>query len=185
MAYQWVCLRLLKCVVGCTVFGRRYYRESLAEVATISDESFVVLTIENNYNRWVEEANWNGEPGTKGVFCDALYTNSGRSTKGGRGSSRRFQGWSRKGYLRFNELHQLVKEDRKRRANFELELKKQFQLEYGGSKGNFSDSEEEDEIFPANDWNGMQQDAGGVGAAMDSDSESEESDEADDEDNSQ
>ena len=57
-------------------------------------------------------------------------------------------------------------------------------MEYGGSKGNVSDSDEEDEIFSANDWNGVQQE-GGVGEALNSDSESADSDEEDDKDNSQ
>lgn len=182
-AYQWLCLTLLKCVVGCNKFGRRYYKESLSEVATESDEGFVILTLENNYQRWMDEYNLTDEEKKgKVTITDALYTNSGSSKLGGRGSSRRFHGWSREGYLRFNELHGMVKEDRKRRANFELELKKKFEKEYK-TKGREQESEE-DEIIPANDWSTVIQPTNQGDSDSDSDDGEEEpgSDEEEEED---
>jgi hypothetical protein len=160
--YRWVLASMMRCVVGYSKWGKRCDREYLSEFVTESDEGFLVLTIENNYGRWVDEARWmvehNGnvelDETVKSNFSNALYTNSGRSKINGRGSSKRYQGWSREGYLRFNELHKLVSKDRLTRANYELDLKKQFEKENSKTK-NTAESDDEEEIFPANDLEGV------------------------------
>ena len=47
--YQWVCFTFMKCVVGSNQWARRANKELLSEVTAESDESFVLLTLENNY----------------------------------------------------------------------------------------------------------------------------------------
>ena len=82
------------------------------------------------------------------------FTNSGKSKQNGR--SKRLQGWAREGYLLFNELYQRVANDRLRRANFESEL--MAYLRAGTMETLSTDSEddaEEEEIFPANDLEGV------------------------------
>jgi hypothetical protein len=165
-AYHWVCSKLMKAVVGSSIWNRRYYKEILSEFATVSDESFVVLTIENNYERWVDEAkhrvkrieeDYDEEDETwREGLAPAKFTNSGESSSNGRGTNRRCGGWSTAGYLRFNELHGLVKEDRKRRANFELKLKEQFGSEHAVDD-RINESENGNEIMPANDMAGVKQ----------------------------
>ena len=104
----------MKCVVGSNVWNQLYFKELLSDIATESDESFLLLTLENNYNRWIKEATFVAkEDGEKPILPHALYTNSGCSKVKGSGSSRRFHGWSRIGYLRFNELYGMVNQDRK------------------------------------------------------------------------
>ena len=156
-AYKWLCCHFIKCVVGAKQWSCRYHRESISEVATESDESFVLLTIENNYERWCEE--FMLEPGDKDGhknLPEAKYTNSGSSRRAGQGSSRRFHGWSKEGYRRFNALHGMIKEDRKRRANFEAELRERFEIEYGNGYNDDEVSDDDDEeIFPANDMIGV------------------------------
>lgn len=155
--YQWLCSRLMKCVVGYMVWSRSYYKRPLAEIATCSDESFLLLTIENNYERWQDEWTWKevnkdkeDHEKTAKSFALARYTNSGKSTKNGR--SKRFSGWSRDGYLRFNAIYGQVADDRKYRANFETTLQESFAQEQA-TAGFSSDKEDEDddEIYPAND----------------------------------
>jgi len=114
--YRWLCSKMMKCVIGCNVWNRRYFKEPLSDIATCSDEAFLLLTIENNNERWREEAVWieknrDKEDPAEKKFSEARYTNSGCSKANGR--SKRFQGWSREGYLQFNKLYQLVVEDRK------------------------------------------------------------------------
>jgi hypothetical protein len=165
--YRWICSKWMRCVVGNTQWNKRYYKEPLSDVATESDEAFLVLTIENNYDRWMAEVKDlmetnreqdDEEDGSwRASLPPAKYTNSGTSTATGKASSKRFQGWSREGYLRFNELHGQVKEDRKRRANFELDLKKAFAEEHANAQDADSSDSEEEEIFPANDMEGVQQ----------------------------
>jgi hypothetical protein len=159
--YSWICSTFIKCVVGSTIWSRRYFKELLSDIATESDESFMLLTIENNYTRWMAEAAYVGRDDVeKPRFPDALYTNSGCSTHKGKGSSRRFHGWSKEGYLRFNELYGMVKEDRKRRSHFEYRLKEVFEKSQQSAHvmGNEYDTDD-DEIIPANDMLGVKQPA--------------------------
>ena len=161
--YQWLCATFIKCVVGSNQWARRAHKELLSEIATESDESFVLLTLENNYERWTNEFNLaaDDEEGRKRL-PEARYTNSGSSKKNGQGSSRRFHGWSREGYLRFNEIHAKVKKDRKSQDNFELELKELLEQQYiddGKADTLFVDDDDE-ELVPANDWMGVKQPIG-------------------------
>ena len=161
--YNWVCCKFLKCVIGADNWKMNCFRKPLSDFVTNSDEGFMLLILENNYDRWMEEARRVAE--RKGreeeeedgeeqdSLPEALYTNSGNSKVEGKGSSRRFQGWSRKGYVRFNRMHELVRYDRARRADFEAQLRKAMEEQNAKSSGNDdSDEEDEEELFPANDW---------------------------------
>jgi hypothetical protein len=158
--YKWVCTELMKCVVGYKMWTRRHYKETLSEIATCSDEAFLLLTLENNYAKWNDEWSWQLENRDKDKdqqsqknWAESLYTSSESRAKR---RSRRFQGWSREGYIRFNSLYAIVLQDRKRRANFEAELKTSFALKE--TRHSVESDEEDDlqDIFPANDMAGMQ-----------------------------
>jgi hypothetical protein len=156
--YQWMCRKMLKCVVGYSVWGQRYYKENISKLSTMSDECFLILTLENNWARWMDESKLQDEDDEgKGKISEALYTNSGNSRVNGKGSSRRFQGWSREGYCRFNKLYGMVKEDRARRTIFENDLRKVFEMEHAERKKVIAEEDEHnEEIFPANDMEGIE-----------------------------
>ena len=44
-AYFWLCANLLKCVVGCTKWSQIHYKDALSEIATDSDECFLLLIV--------------------------------------------------------------------------------------------------------------------------------------------
>ena len=168
--YQWVCITFMKCVVGSNQWAWQANKELLSVFTTESDESFVLLTLENNYEHWKTEFEYvksndddeddddYDDDEAKKNLPEAKYTNSGNSRKNGQGSSRRFHGWSREGYLRFNEIHAKVKGDRRSRATFELELKEMITREFTESGKVAVDTEDdEDEIVPANDMVGVRQ----------------------------
>jgi hypothetical protein len=158
--YEWLCEFMLPCVVGWKVWNKKKYREPISDIATCSDESFVLLTLENNYDRWMAEVDWlvhnkdrettDQEPKT---FPNSRFTNSGRSQKNGR--SKRLQGWAREGYLLFNALYQRVADDRLRRANFETEIMMQLRKTTNETNSDSEAEKEEEEIFPANDLEGV------------------------------
>jgi hypothetical protein len=157
--YEWLCRTLIPCVVGWKKWNKRKYKEPLSDIATCSDESFILLTLENNYERWLGEARWLANNKDKELaeqepkeFPDSRFTNSGKSKQNGR--SKRLQGWSREGYLLFNELYKRVANDRLRRANFEAELMAQLRAGNQGSDTDSADEEEDEEIFPCNDLGG-------------------------------
>ena len=155
--YEWVCSKLLPCVVGVKNWKLGYLKEPISDVATCSDEAFLLLVLENNYSRWLSEARWlkanrykDEEAQAPKNYPEAKYTNSGRSKKNGR--SKRNQGWSREGYVRFNELYSLVHADRLQRAKFEQELMIYMRQEIEGEDNSDDDIEgADDEIYPAND----------------------------------
>jgi hypothetical protein len=99
--YQWLCQFLMPCVVCAKAWNKKKNKELVGEVATCSDEAFVLLSLENNFERWVSEAVWivdnmDKEPTdwANKDFAGSLYTNSGQSQKNGR--SRSLQGWQGK-----------------------------------------------------------------------------------------
>jgi hypothetical protein len=153
-AYQWVCEDLLPFVVGYKRWCKCYFKEPISNFATGTDEAFLMVTLENNYRRWVDEEEWNRtnfdklpEDQSEKDWAPAKYTNSGRSKSGGQGKNRHYQGWAGEGYRRFNYWMERVVQDRLDRAVFEAELlakiRKEAQCE---SDDENVEEEEEEEI---------------------------------------
>jgi len=157
-AYFWLCANLLKCVVGCTKWSRSHYKDALSEIATDSDECFLLLIVENNYARWMEEAKLD-EDDSRDTLPPTLYTSGGGTRGVGGASSKRFLGWTKEGYKRFNALHTMVKNDRMQRVDFEVRLKERLEEDNANRNRGVesSDEEEEEEIVPANDFVGVRQ----------------------------
>jgi hypothetical protein len=53
-----MCTTLLPCVVGKKAWGKRRLKEPLSDIVTCSDETFVLLVLDNNYVHWLAEAKW-------------------------------------------------------------------------------------------------------------------------------
>ena len=96
--------------------------DSLCSIFTVSDEAFVLLVLENNWERWLDINNKSKNNyiptkrnrGDKPVESDILplYTNiNGNSANAGKEVNR---GWTEAGIKRFNELCTMVKEDKKK-----------------------------------------------------------------------
>jgi hypothetical protein len=47
--YKWICTHLMSGVVGNKTWTKKKHKETLSDIATCSDETFVLLTLENNY----------------------------------------------------------------------------------------------------------------------------------------
>jgi hypothetical protein len=160
-SYQWMCTTFVGCIVGSKTWNKRRSKERVSDIATCSDEAFLLLTVENNYSRWLAEAAWTARNKDKAPhdrevkdYPSAKYTNSGQSKRDGR--SKRLQGWAREGYLRFNKLYQLVARDRNRRAKFEEHLLETLRDAMRPDQALHCPSDDdEDAIFPANDLIGV------------------------------
>jgi hypothetical protein len=184
--YHWVCEKLMKCVVGRNTWRKRYYKEVLSDIATVSDESFLLLVIENNFKRWMEEVehrakvavitedNESEDETWKDTIASALYTNSGKSRANGKGSNRRCGGWSREGCMRFNDLYGRVREDRKSRDAFEQALKERFAQAHSSNNEDSGSEDEGEEIIPANDMKGVRQPSEANASSEESDAEDDE-----------
>jgi hypothetical protein len=89
----------------------------------------------------------------------AKWTNSGKSAAGV-GKSRKFDGWAKEGYKRFNEIHHLVKLDREKRSRrqFEEVLKEEFIEDCTkSSKVDTSVCDDKEVVFPAHDFEDVEQ----------------------------
>ena len=80
----------------------------MSKYATISDEAFALLILENNYETWMDMALTGN---TKTSKIPQKYTNGGMS-QGKVGTSQHNKGWSDEGLCRFNELFDLVEKNR-------------------------------------------------------------------------
>ena len=95
------------------VIGKMNYKKKscsfvLSKYATVSDEAFALLSLENNYETWIDM----GLTGnTKTSKVPRKYTNGGK-VQGKVGTSKHNKGWSDEGLHRFNELFDLVEKNR-------------------------------------------------------------------------
>jgi hypothetical protein len=160
--YQWFCKHLLPCVVGAKLWHKKHNKELIETIATCSDEGFALLTVENNYKRWMAMARWhvandNLAPDDRAPkqFPGSLYTNSGLSKNNGHSCC--LQGWAREGFLRFNELYTLVGRNRPHLVRFENELLHMWQSESKNDNPHcpVTATETEEDIFPANHLVGL------------------------------
>ena len=139
--YTFFCDFLLGCVTGMKRFAKDSRSRNISEIATVSDEAFALVLLDNNYKVWLDMVS-NGI--TKGSTVDPEYTNGGNSMSNGR--SRKYKGWSDAGIDQYNALFDRVQEDRTERPDFEksyLEKKKEDWKKAGEGKRKWYRADEE------------------------------------------
>jgi hypothetical protein len=153
-SYLLLCTQFIRPIVGTTKWKHNFLRKRMSLYVTISDEAFALLTLENNYDRWVDM--WHNQ-NLKTSNVEAKWTNAGQSLCNGQ--SKRFNGWKQDGYTRYNELYDLVEADREEegRRNFELRLKETLQANNNEKPTARVRAEVEPtkEIFPRHDFAGV------------------------------
>jgi hypothetical protein len=86
------CDNFFRPAYGSAAFRERSRKKPLSAILTVFDEAFVVATINNNYERWMKEA----ELQSQGLIIDKKklpkqkYTNDAAASK-------KYQGWSKEG----------------------------------------------------------------------------------------
>lgn len=106
---------LLPAVVGRKKFKDGKSMERISKLCTISNEAFVLLSIENSYDAW--KWRWtkdNGGMSTDNEEPRKKYTDNPASSK-------KYEGWSREGIKRYNKIQDEVKATRKTQARKEIE----------------------------------------------------------------
>jgi hypothetical protein len=137
-----------------------HLRQGISKFCTPSTEAIVLLIVENNYNRWVDELENIGIK-TKKELAPALYTNAGISQRGGPATSKQGGGWSDEGIQRFNDLVLWVKNDRKNRGSFEFGLMNKMNQEntvkaWGTEKRKAQDGIAGNEVEAFNDFDDVE-----------------------------
>ena len=108
--------------------------KKISDIATISDEAFVMLTLENNWDRWIDinnKAKNDYSPTTRGkatkfdsdVMPKCTFINKKRTENAdGDDAPANWRGWNNDGILRFNQLCSQVKEDRKNNSDIDKNI---------------------------------------------------------------
>ncbi len=122
-AYLWSSGKLLECVCGKRAWGKRKYQTTMSEatekvtgelIVTVSDEAFALLLFENYIEKWIQRY----DEEIAGVETKKRIT--GKYTRSSIGYNE-YVGWSEDGVIRFNELCNIVKDDRNSRNAKEVE----------------------------------------------------------------
>ena len=90
------CSSFLSNVIGKQAYNKKVLQSTISEMASVSDEAFVVLCLENSMKRWEHEAK---DPTTKRI--DAVYTASPAEAS-------KYGGWSNEGMRHFNTLQREI-----------------------------------------------------------------------------
>jgi hypothetical protein len=137
--YAVFCENLLSQVVGRNEWKTRGGSALISEIATVSDEAFAILLLENNYDVWTKEVL--GPTTGSDTVVTSKYTLNGAGTK-------KNQGWTNEGLNRYNKLAALVSADRSRDSNKTWEktikkMKSDAEDEKKGNKGKRKSADEE------------------------------------------
>ena len=123
-AFLWFAGELLECVCGKRAWGtRKKYRATTSDatandtgkfVVTVLDEAFALLLYDAYIHKWIKRYHEDrrGEPRSKRIVGKYTHTD---------GASTEYGGWGEEGIHRFNQLCEMVQEDRNSRNAREAE----------------------------------------------------------------
>ena len=111
-AYITFCDYILPAVCGRKSNEAKFNKSYLSKVASVSDEAFALLSIENAWDRWVFQLD---NPDSDNIPATRY------SQEGSQSRALIYSGWKRIGTERFRELQKLVKEDRTTDDRMEFE----------------------------------------------------------------
>jgi len=111
------CENFLSRVVGITNWRDSCTKSTVSEMATVSDEAFAYLLVENYWSKWsaVDLETYQKESTFENgsVKKKKRTATFGKYTQNAYGA-KRFGGWTREGLIRFNVLYAEVKADREK-----------------------------------------------------------------------
>ena len=90
--FRWYCDNFLSVIVGKTVYNQKKFSELTSDIATRSDEAFLLVAMENSIDHWtavVEDPKHE-----KGAYPEAKYTS--------KTDKKRHLGWNEEGIASYN-----------------------------------------------------------------------------------
>ena len=137
-----------KCLISASKWKSQFWLNSntvFSDVISVTDEAFCILTIEGNWDAWMDEI----KTGVKQKIRSGKYTESN--------SNKKYGGWTKEGMARFNRLCQTINELRQsntRRKEMERQYKKSKQPIMSTKKSGMpNDNELDDESEEEECWN--------------------------------
>ena len=127
-AYYEMMNRFAPCVVGKSIFKKRLQTKNTEDgMWTVSDEAFLLLVLENYYDRWVDvfestqlhsptnsakEHEWSFQSDIMPLYTEGGTRFSENFERPAGRNKNKSKGWSEAGMIRYNVLHDMVLEDR-------------------------------------------------------------------------
>ena len=111
--YKIFCNKLLPCIVGKNEWNKLCWQIHVSKIATISDEAFTILLLENSWDVWKEMADRDDDEENTPYATKPRWTNHSLAAK-------RYQGWCKEAHKRYNELYKKVQMDRESNKTFEI-----------------------------------------------------------------
>ena len=150
--YELFCDAFVSCVTGRYKYKKNILKTRMTHVATVSDEAFAHLLVENSYDRWVDIHNNKDQasvPTGKRKRWESnkppKYTFGGLQSVDG---SRRYKGWTDEGINRYNELFQKVARDRRKRPSFATQYLAQKMAENTKARSKQAEDDEDEKATP-------------------------------------
>ena len=131
--YKDFCSFFVSGVVGIRHFDRNKCHIPYRQNATISDEAFTVLTLENNWARWSDMAasgqwkdsdvpsKWTTSKDKRKLIKEQGDDSDGDGSKSETPQARRYRGWSAQGIARYNQLFIEIRAERERETYSDFE----------------------------------------------------------------
>jgi len=109
--FKQLCDEFMPCVVGRSKWCAESYHKELSQIATATDEAWVLLVLENSWDLWKQMAEWESRK-------EVLPKEERKATKwtAGATSAVRYEGWGAAGLQAYNEIVDQVREDRAARG---------------------------------------------------------------------
>jgi hypothetical protein len=105
------CTAFLSNVIGKQAYNKKVVQETISNIATVSDEAFVMLCLENSMEQWEQEAR---NPTAKRIK-NAVYTASTAEAS-------KYGGWRKEGMRQFNTLQrEIIPHLRKKTLKLEVD----------------------------------------------------------------
>ena len=118
-SYFWALTIFMPQIRGKRDWNSNYLRESLSSFVSVSDEAFMLINLENQWNRWYDMYCTGN---TKVSPIGTIYTSMGVDANNNnrpRQLCNKFGGWNAAGMAAFNRYSSLIKIMRKRRSELE------------------------------------------------------------------
>jgi hypothetical protein len=112
-AYNAFCDYILPAVCGRKSNEAKFNEHYISKVATLSDEAFALLSLENAWDRWIFQVD---NPESDNIPA-TRYSHEGSQSR-----ALIYSGWKQIGTERFRDLQKLVKEDRKTDDRLQFEI---------------------------------------------------------------
>jgi len=117
------CNNFLACVIGKNEWKDMIKIKTVKEIATVMDEAFTLLILENIWDEWIEMDAVDYLKHQKGIEKGTEQNSKRRKIGGGKWTSDvngsvKYSGWNDEGLQRFNELCEMVNENRAKFPEF-------------------------------------------------------------------